>query len=530
MMEVKKKKGKKKCIKKSSGKQCAVCSDNAEFCFYGAIVCDSCRAFFRRNVIASSGNSATVKRRCRRWRVLSKSNGGDYDVNGNGDDAVENENEDATITNTTKSSTIACDINVTNRKYCSKCRMDKCIRVGMKRESVFNVKYLDTQCQVGDDDLVDGDGEGRTKLSHESGETIIRQCNADYTEVDESSGEGGGGSGGESSVSSASLVPHRLSMSRALDDHTATLSIMRPYSFTCSDKYIQPLVSSILWDSMIDSTVSLTADKIYYTSEEARRLHMLAYLVDLSEKEPIRIPDYFNTVADAECILCIAQMFTERMTFVFDRMSLFPYLSSSMKKDVCKTFVPLIFIIRSIYLLAKTKDSTSSKLREEDEMDLLPSEIKIPVKVSFKCNPHRSDDIAYFLHKYHEVLSKAPLSLQKDLRIIFFTFIYLLYKYLDERKKSKDHDKSNHPHDTLDDENENYDVTMNDDHEQLKYTESCAAQLDPLIASDLLCTTQLFKKLATSIYGPNEFKRILKAIPDLIYLTDLFNSLTLNNQ
>ena len=32
-------------------KQCAVCAASSRHCFYGAVVCDPCRTFFRRQVI-----------------------------------------------------------------------------------------------------------------------------------------------------------------------------------------------------------------------------------------------------------------------------------------------------------------------------------------------------------------------------------------------------------------------------------------------------------------------------------------------
>ncbi|CAG2100006.1 unnamed protein product [Medioppia subpectinata] len=72
---------------------CGVCGDKAIGRNFGAISCDSCKAFFRRNVLQ---NDIPV---CR------------FDGN--------------------------CIINMKTRKRCTSCRMKKCIQMGMK-SSVYN--------------------------------------------------------------------------------------------------------------------------------------------------------------------------------------------------------------------------------------------------------------------------------------------------------------------------------------------------------------------------------------------------------
>ncbi len=71
--------------------KCAVCSDSASGTRYGVCVCEGCKEFFRRQ----RENSANRQLHC---------------VNGTND----------------------CEINLNNRTQCRKCRLEKCIRLGMK--------------------------------------------------------------------------------------------------------------------------------------------------------------------------------------------------------------------------------------------------------------------------------------------------------------------------------------------------------------------------------------------------------------
>ena len=71
--------------------KCAVCSDTASGTRYGVCVCEGCKEFFRRQR-ENSGN-----------RQL-------YCVNGSN----------------------SCTINMNNRTQCRKCRLEKCLKLGMK--------------------------------------------------------------------------------------------------------------------------------------------------------------------------------------------------------------------------------------------------------------------------------------------------------------------------------------------------------------------------------------------------------------
>ncbi|XP_053204694.1 nuclear hormone receptor HR96-like isoform X1 [Panonychus citri] len=81
-------------IDKDHQKICKVCSDKAMGFNFNAITCESCKAFFRRNAYKSE------KLRC--------------PFNGN------------------------CNIDVITRRFCQKCRLEKCFRVGMKKEWILS--------------------------------------------------------------------------------------------------------------------------------------------------------------------------------------------------------------------------------------------------------------------------------------------------------------------------------------------------------------------------------------------------------
>ncbi|CAF1183509.1 unnamed protein product [Adineta ricciae] len=74
-------------------RECKICGACAKYSYYGAIVCHSCKVFFRRNITED-----LIKRRC------------DY------------ENQ--------------CEININNRRLCSPCRLAKCFAVGMSKDMI----------------------------------------------------------------------------------------------------------------------------------------------------------------------------------------------------------------------------------------------------------------------------------------------------------------------------------------------------------------------------------------------------------
>ncbi|CAG2163358.1 unnamed protein product [Oppiella nova] len=75
-----------------SNKICGVCGDKANIRNYGALTCEPCKAFFRRYVFRSES-------------IKCSSNGG-------------------------------CIINLMTRGFCKKCRIDKCLAIGMRKEII----------------------------------------------------------------------------------------------------------------------------------------------------------------------------------------------------------------------------------------------------------------------------------------------------------------------------------------------------------------------------------------------------------
>ncbi|CAF0820187.1 unnamed protein product [Adineta ricciae] len=72
---------------------CKVCGESAQYSYYGAIVCRSCKIFFRRNALKKSTLSPC-----------------DYDGN--------------------------CEININNRRICAYCRLAKCFAMGMMSDLI----------------------------------------------------------------------------------------------------------------------------------------------------------------------------------------------------------------------------------------------------------------------------------------------------------------------------------------------------------------------------------------------------------
>lgn len=79
---------------KAELKLCGVCGDKAFGFNFGALTCESCKAFFRRNAIKN-----------KEFRCLFK------------DD---------------------CEVNTRTRRFCQKCRLQKCFSIGMKKECILS--------------------------------------------------------------------------------------------------------------------------------------------------------------------------------------------------------------------------------------------------------------------------------------------------------------------------------------------------------------------------------------------------------
>ncbi|EEC11854.1 nuclear hormone receptor 48, putative [Ixodes scapularis] len=79
---------------KAELKFCGVCGDKAFGYNFGALTCESCKAFFRRNAIKN-----------KEFRCLFK------------DD---------------------CEVNTRTRRFCQRCRLQKCFSIGMKKECILS--------------------------------------------------------------------------------------------------------------------------------------------------------------------------------------------------------------------------------------------------------------------------------------------------------------------------------------------------------------------------------------------------------
>ena len=243
------------------------------------------------------------------------------------------------------------------------------------------------------------------------------------------------------------------------------------------------------------SDLSLSLFPGDFTSEEVHKLQLCSYLAEYCKQRPILIP---MQLSDEEAIFYISTILTERVVFLFGEMTLFPVLPLSVQYEICQLFVPLSFIMKSFATLIKQNENLNilESLKCFNDLSLLPPEIYLPVKASYKSNPSGYEKIIAFLAKYSDVIQRTPKCLLKDFRMILLAYIYLLYEYLSEMRSQHRVDL---PH------------------------------LSRKIHADLASVNELFKKLTTAQYGGEIYREILKVLPDLTQLTGLFGSLTLTS-
>uniref|UniRef100_A0A1I8II29 Nuclear receptor n=1 Tax=Macrostomum lignano TaxID=282301 RepID=A0A1I8II29_9PLAT len=84
---------------------CAVCGDPASGYNFDRLTCESCKAFFRRNALKA------------REKIKPCSRGG------------------------------GCDVSGSQRKHCPTCRLEKCVRVGMKKELILPPEKLEQRAK-----------------------------------------------------------------------------------------------------------------------------------------------------------------------------------------------------------------------------------------------------------------------------------------------------------------------------------------------------------------------------------------------
>lgn len=78
----------------TSDKVCMVCGDKALGYNFNAVTCESCKAFFRRNALSSKGFTCPF-------------------------------NE-------------TCEVTIVTRRFCQRCRLEKCFRIGMRKEYIMS--------------------------------------------------------------------------------------------------------------------------------------------------------------------------------------------------------------------------------------------------------------------------------------------------------------------------------------------------------------------------------------------------------
>lgn len=79
---------------KSDTKICGVCGDRALGYNFNAVTCESCKAFFRRNAMAKKDFKCPFNEQC--------------------------------------------EITTVTRRFCQKCRLEKCFAIGMKKDHIMS--------------------------------------------------------------------------------------------------------------------------------------------------------------------------------------------------------------------------------------------------------------------------------------------------------------------------------------------------------------------------------------------------------
>lgn len=505
----------------ANSRECSVCGDEAAYCFYGAIVCDSCRAFFRRSVIRAKQQVT-----CRRLKK-TKANSQNYSNHRN-DTLCDGNNELRG----------QCDVSVSNRKFCSKCRMDKCILVGMKKEHVFILKG-NSNCNPSSQTLESQSQSSSTRTcSSSSSSTSFSPTSSSHSpsppplsQSPSSPILGGGVALGDQKDANGtkdtrekkelstdgdekiqSHQPSAISPAATcdcLEGKIATASGTSTRSDVQSNKNCKKgihfqvesnisqapaqstsLVAFVQSKCNIGLDLSLNFHNATFTRDELQQLQLFSTMAEYCRQRPLEYP---NQLSDEETIFYISKTFTERLVFVFGEMTPFLLLPFNIQCEICQLFVPLCFIIKSFIKLKEDGNLNILSNIKTGDLSLLPPEIYIPVKVSYRSNPCEYEKIINFLQRYAEVMQSTPKCLFKDFRIILVTYTYLLYEYLSEREQKL----------------------------------AGLPQLRHTIYSNSESARQFFKKLATVQYGGDAFKQILKVLPQMTNLTELFGSLTL---
>ncbi|XP_055626437.1 nuclear hormone receptor HR96 [Toxorhynchites rutilus septentrionalis] len=117
----------------ANNKICSVCGDKALGYNFNAMTCESCKAFFRRNALSTKGFTCPF-------------------------------NE-------------VCEITVVTRRFCQKCRLDKCFQVGMKKEYIMSeedkaLKRKKIEQNRAKKRKANDTGAGGNSVQHESGEIV----------------------------------------------------------------------------------------------------------------------------------------------------------------------------------------------------------------------------------------------------------------------------------------------------------------------------------------------------------------------
>ncbi|KAH8407185.1 hypothetical protein KR222_009984 [Zaprionus bogoriensis] len=189
----------------SPPKNCAVCGDKALGYNFNAVTCESCKAFFRRNALAKKQFTCPF-----------------------------NQN---------------CEITVVTRRFCQKCRLKKCLDIGMKSENIMseedklikrrkieNNRAKRRMMEHGGSDA-DADADADADDNKVAGAVADSSCNVDYGGSQDSQSCGSPDSG-----ANANGMPTGPTSSIATRPPTDRLAEINPLLMT-ADKIVDEIVA-----------------------------------------------------------------------------------------------------------------------------------------------------------------------------------------------------------------------------------------------------------------------------------------------
>ncbi|XP_059610726.1 nuclear hormone receptor HR96 [Phlebotomus argentipes] len=252
-----------------AGKLCSVCGDKALGYNFNAITCESCKAFFRRNALATKPLTCPFSDQC--------------------------------------------EITVVTRRFCQKCRLEKCFAIGMKKEYIMSEEdKIQKRKKI-------EQNRARKKLAMGEPPVKVKREPMD-SDVWMQRPEGFGGCEGNSSSSEASYQRQEGQFSSP----ETTGSLNSPTTPTLASKNLPTIESSPseIVNSIVESSdVSRVINRLMKTQEDA--IDVMAKILNSPKDAIVLISHFVGQPGDA------LKVISKIMNSPFDALTVFTKFMSS---------------------------------------------------------------------------------------------------------------------------------------------------------------------------------------------------------